>query len=137
MFVRLTKSTSFKKIQYLGLVLGVMMPFFGHAAVEETQTKEQKDISAAIAPKTSPPENEAKPEKELVNEAVSRGESLYENHCKSCHESLVHIRGAHKVKNYQDIQYWVGRWATELNVEWSADEIDDVVNYLNQSFYHF
>jgi len=31
----------------------------------------------------------------------------------------------------------VGRWSQEVGTKWSADEIDAVVQYLNDTFYHY
>ena len=68
---------------------------------------------------------------------VGRGEQLYENHCQVCHTSQVHFRAKSKVKSVGDILYQINRWSTELNLNWSGEEMADVLDYLNQRFYHF
>jgi hypothetical protein len=124
------------KPQFLGLFMCAAIPLLTYAAVKDSQAVEPENVDAGItAVKAS--ENHNDDQKNLANEPSSRGKLLYENHCLSCHESMVHIRGAHKAKTIEDVQYWVGRWAVELNVKWSADEIDDVVQHLNQTFYHY
>jgi cytochrome c5 len=130
------KSIIARKAQTIGLVLGVAIPLSSCAAVKENQAVEVENIDTAVTSEVVV-ESKNNDQKDLANEPTSRGKLLYENHCHSCHESMVHIRGAHKAKTYEDIQYWVGRWAQELNVKWSADEIDDVVQHLNQTFYHY
>ncbi|WP_455204707.1 hypothetical protein [Kaarinaea lacus] len=72
-----------------------------------------------------------------IDEVAQKGKLLYENHCRSCHESMVHIRAKTKVRSYHDIQYWVGRWAIEVDLKWTSEEIEAVVNYLNSEHYKF
>lgn len=65
-----------------------------------------------------------------------RGESLYRHHCNECHESLVHIRDRPKVRSLDDLRGQVGRWAEEVNMQWGNEEIEDVMTYLNATYYH-
>ncbi len=127
---------SVTKLPTLCLVLGMVVPLLSCAAVKDTSSIEQANMDTATTPKSSS-ESKKDDNKSLANEPAALGKMLYENHCRSCHESMVHIRGAHKAKTYQDIQYWVGRWALELDVKWSADQIDAVVQHLNDTFYHY
>ena len=69
--------------------------------------------------------------------AQDRGQQLYENHCLSCHESTVHIRGDKRATSFNDIQYQVGRWSEVLSLSWTEEEINDVVNYLNARYYQY
>lgn len=123
------------QLRALGLILGMVVPLLSCAAVKEPQSVEKESVDTTASVSSS--EGEKNDEKSLANEPESLGKMLYENHCLSCHESMVHIRGAHKAKTFSDIQYWVGRWAQELDVKWSADEIDAVVQHLNDTFYHY
>lgn len=66
-----------------------------------------------------------------------RGQLLYENHCTVCHSSAISIRKNRKAHSYADIQKWVYRWSLHLKLEWTVQEIQDVVNFLNEHFYHF
>ncbi len=68
---------------------------------------------------------------------VSRGRMLYENHCTACHESVVLIREHRAVKDMAGLHATVARWAKEAKAPWGAGEIDAVVEYLNQNYYHF
>jgi cytochrome c5 len=124
------------KLSTLFLILSVTCPIGINAAVKETQSVGQEDINKAITPVSSA-QSKKDDKKNTANDPASLGKLLYENHCLSCHESLVHIRGAHKAKTFEDVQYWVGRWALELDVKWSADEIDAVVQHLNDTYYHY
>ena len=73
--------------------------------------------------------------KNTANEEHPRGQLLYENHCRGCHEKSVHSRTEKSAKSKDDIKYWVIRWATELKLEWSTQDVKDVVDYLDQTFY--
>lgn len=70
-------------------------------------------------------------------EAFDRGQALYENHCRTCHEPTVHLRPARRATSYGDLQQWVATWSWHAGLGWSADEVADVVDYLNREFYHF
>ncbi len=67
----------------------------------------------------------------------SRGQLLYENHCTHCHESAVHKRNPARVAKLDDLYHWVEKWATVQRLDWNQNEIRDVVDYLNQEYYHF
>ena len=84
---------------------------------------EQSDIKS---------ESESKP---AMPVAGSRGQLLYENHCQVCHTSIVHVRETRRARSLKDLEYWVRRWSGELKLQWSADDINDVVDYLNLRFY--
>jgi mono/diheme cytochrome c family protein len=66
-----------------------------------------------------------------------RGKLLYKNHCIKCHTSGVHIRKKRKAKNIGDITYQVNRWVTNNKLDWTQNEIDDVVRYLNTKYYGY
>ena len=67
----------------------------------------------------------------------TRGQMLYENHCTSCHESLVYIRAKRKATNYKGIGYWVSQRADWLNLDWTALEKYEVLQYLNERYYKY
>jgi mono/diheme cytochrome c family protein len=66
-----------------------------------------------------------------------RGQLLYENHCTSCHESTVYIRERRRAKDLTDLRGWAIHWSNHLNLNWGAEEVDDVVRYLNGKYYRF
>ncbi len=68
---------------------------------------------------------------------LKRGEALYENHCRECHESNVHIRSKSKVRSLSDLRGQVARWSVELNQGWGSEEITDVSGYLNDRYYQY
>jgi len=65
-----------------------------------------------------------------------RGETLYKNHCKECHEALAHTRPGSRINSMGDIRSWVTTWSTHSNLDWSSDDVEDVADYLNKKFYH-
>lgn len=69
--------------------------------------------------------------------AASRGELLYENHCKVCHASVVHVRENHSAKSISDLRAWTRRWSGELKLNWSDEEINDVAEFLARRYYKF
>lgn len=66
-----------------------------------------------------------------------RGQMLYENHCIACHESTVHIRRDRRANSLKALEGWVIRWSNQQQLNWSAEDISDVVNYLNNRDYKF
>ena len=67
----------------------------------------------------------------------SRGELLYTNHCGVCHTPQVHQRGNRKAMSKDDILVWVIRWHNHLKLNWSINDAQEVVEYLNDKYYGF
>ena len=72
----------------------------------------------------------------LSAQEFDRGEALYENHCKECHEALAHTRHGSRINSMGDIRSWVASWSVHSKLDWSSQEISDVADYLNNKFYH-
>lgn len=67
-----------------------------------------------------------------------RGQELYENQCRTCHESWAHERKGHSVvTSQQELRRRVAAWATHSGLDWTAAEVDDVTYYLDRTYYHF
>jgi mono/diheme cytochrome c family protein len=66
-----------------------------------------------------------------------RGRLLYENHCRSCHESNVHIRQTQAAKSLKALRAEVVRWQETLALQWRSEEVGDVTEYLNATWYHY
>jgi hypothetical protein len=73
----------------------------------------------------------------VCNAAEGRGENLYETQCTGCHESIVHIREHNQAHSVADIRAFVILRAKELSLNWSAEDIEQVVRYLNDQYYHY
>ncbi len=66
-----------------------------------------------------------------------RGMELYQNHCTVCHASQVHIREKRKGTSLVQVEAWIRRWAGELRLGWTDEEIRDVLHYLNSQYYKY
>lgn len=77
------------------------------------------------------------PKKPGLVETPGRGQLLYENHCTSCHESVLHIRARHTVRSLPELRAQVERWAANSKLSWGKEEIDEVVHFLNSRHYGF
>ena len=66
-----------------------------------------------------------------------RGQALYGNHCTACHDAAVHTRHSSLVKNRGDLQLFVSTWSFHAQLGWSREEIIDVTDYLDRSYYRF
>lgn len=64
-----------------------------------------------------------------------RGRALYENHCRSCHENWAHTRAGRVVNTLAGLRERVASWSVHSGLNWRAEEIDDVTDYLNRRFY--
>ena len=73
----------------------------------------------------------------MSNNTTERGKLLYDNHCRICHDSNVHIRNHRKAASIVDIAFWVTRWQAHLKLKWSDEDINDVVDHLDTEYYHF
>ncbi len=72
-----------------------------------------------------------------------RGKDLHDANCQSCHTSLmsgnpdqIYTRSDRRVNSIEGLKNQVTRCKTTVGVAWPEDQIDDVVEYLNNSFYH-
>lgn len=75
---------------------------------------------------------------------AENGEQLHDDNCISCHKSQmggdankIYTRSDRKVKSFQGLKKQVGTCRDMLGLTWFDEEVDDVVAYLNQTFYHF
>ena len=72
----------------------------------------------------------------LAAQEFDRGEALYNNHCKECHEGLAHMRLGSRISSRSEIRSWVASWSVHSGLAWSSEEVEDVADYLNGKYYH-
>lgn len=71
------------------------------------------------------------------NPDEGRGAALYESHCVSCHDSLMHVQGDRRTGSYPGVAKKVRFYSELQGLEWTEQEIDAVAAYLNGAHYHF
>lgn len=75
---------------------------------------------------------------------VEKGRELHNENCISCHQSMVggdgsgiYTREDRKIDSYAALKKQVMRCKTALGVSWPEHQIEDVIAYLNTTFYKF
>jgi len=69
--------------------------------------------------------------------SAERGRKLHELHCKSCHEPDIYGTDRREIRDKDDLARQVGIWQRETGVDWDAEDILDVTEYLNGRYYRF
>jgi len=68
---------------------------------------------------------------------AARGQVLYEQHCGACHTAGIHYRRDTLPVSRDDLRGLVDVFRRQAGVAWTPEEIEDVVEYLNRTRYHF
>ena len=68
---------------------------------------------------------------------LARGRALYENHCQVCHTSQVHSRVNRIVISRSELREIIEKWQAQQQLTWSAQDVEDVVDFLNRTRYRF
>jgi mono/diheme cytochrome c family protein len=75
---------------------------------------------------------------------IKSGRELHQENCISCHQakmggdgSGIYTRKDRKVDSYAALKKQVNRCKTSLGFSWPEHQVDDVVTYLNQTYYKF
>jgi mono/diheme cytochrome c family protein len=68
---------------------------------------------------------------------AERGRQLYELHCGGCHYERVHQRERwrSRIKTTEALRAEVARWAKETMHSFTAEDLDDIAEYLERSHY--
>ena len=69
--------------------------------------------------------------------APSRGRLLYETHCVACHDTQIHWRDRKLATDWVSLSKQVRRWQANTGLQWTEEEIDEVVHYLNTTIYRY
>jgi mono/diheme cytochrome c family protein len=69
--------------------------------------------------------------------SVERGRLLYENHCIVCHTPNVHRRPQRLAMSEGELRELVTHWARQENLRWSAEDVEDVVQFLRVTRYNY
>ena len=68
---------------------------------------------------------------------IDNGNDLHFEHCTGCHQEEVYTRADRKVGNLEHLGRQVRFCKDNLGITWFDDEVEDVIAYLNQAYYHF
>ena len=109
------------------LSLGIAVPVWASPRVLPPPPVQDRGTTQESEPRQKP----------LLPPARPRGQMLYENHCMSCHESLVHIRAGQQATSLPQLRANVQRWVDYLQLHWGREEVEDVVIHLNDQYYKF
>lgn len=75
---------------------------------------------------------------------IKNGKELHDSNCTSCHINLqggdgtgIYTRENRRIETYPALIKQVKRCRDSMGMPWPKEHIDDVVEYLNTSFYKF
>lgn len=68
---------------------------------------------------------------------AARGQRLYERHCGACHAPGIHYRRDTLPVSRDELVALVDLFRRQAGLAWTPEEINDVVEYLNRTRYHF
>lgn len=74
---------------------------------------------------------------DALAEDPSTGQSLHDRSCVACHDSQVYTRPNRRVTDLDGLAAQVDRCETNLGLLWFDEQKGAVVDYLNDSYYHF
>lgn len=67
----------------------------------------------------------------------SRGAMLYGNHCIACHATQMHWRAKRQATDWASLRAQVQHWQGVARLDWSDEDVLDVVRHLNDTIYRF
>jgi mono/diheme cytochrome c family protein len=65
------------------------------------------------------------------------GKRLYDAHCMGCHDTSVFARNDHVIQSLDALKRQLVGCSHMAKKEFSASEMQDLLKYLNDQFYHF
>ena len=68
---------------------------------------------------------------------INHGKSLQQENCMRCHDDSMYTREERRVTTLDALKHQVQRCETNLDLAWFPEDVDDVIEYLNTSFYKF
>lgn len=68
---------------------------------------------------------------------AEHGQKLHDEQCMKCHDSGVYTREDRRVADRDALVKQVKRCELNLGLNWFDTDINDVVQYLDQSYYKF
>jgi len=68
---------------------------------------------------------------------AKKGEAIHQAHCTACHTSTAYTRPNHTVKSIGGLVGRVNGCNSNLGLNLSQDQENDIVKYLNDTYYKF
>ncbi len=68
---------------------------------------------------------------------AANGKQLHDGRCLGCHDSRVYTRSDRKVKTVEGLMGQVRMCNQQLNASLGREQLNDIVSYLNKTFYKF
>ena len=68
---------------------------------------------------------------------IDNGDDLHFENCTGCHDSSVYTREDRNVQNLAQLGKQVRFCKNTIGLTWFDDEVEDVIAYLNETYYHF
>ena len=68
---------------------------------------------------------------------IEHGKTLVEQHCTRCHDTGVYSRPDRRIGSLEALKNQVKRCELSQSLQWPPPNIDDVVAYLDATFYKF
>ncbi len=68
---------------------------------------------------------------------LAAGKALVEQHCQSCHHAEVYTRPNRIIHNLRQLRDQIQRCEISGNMSWFDTDIENVVAYLNKTYYKF
>lgn len=68
---------------------------------------------------------------------LDNGDDLHLENCTGCHDSKAYTREDRKVTSLARLGTQVRFCKDNLGLTWFDDEVDDVIGYLNATYYHY
>jgi mono/diheme cytochrome c family protein len=68
---------------------------------------------------------------------AENGKVLYETYCGGCHYERVHQRARSNLRDLANLRDAVARWSGQTKRTYTLDELENIVQYLNESHYRF
>jgi len=80
----------------------------------------------------------------LAHADVDRGKKLHNEYCISCHATRfgnngadIYTRSNRRIHSLDALRKQVNRCKNNLSITWFDDDVNDVVDYLNATYYKF
>lgn len=66
---------------------------------------------------------------------LKAGQALHAEHCMKCHDSGVYTRADRRINSLDGLRKQVKRCELSLGLTWFDEQVDDVVHYLDSTYY--